>query len=60
MTLAIDGRTVAQGKAAGLISRQPMEDFCVGHDNRMAVGEYVAPARFNGTIKNLKITNDKP
>jgi hypothetical protein len=58
MTLAIGGRTVAQGKAAGLISRQPMEDFCVGHDNRMAVGDYVAPARLTGAIKNLKITSD--
>jgi arylsulfatase A len=58
MTLAIDGRTVAQGKAAGLIPRQPSEDFCVGHDNRRPVGDYVAPARFTGTIKNLKITKE--
>jgi len=58
MTLVIDSRTVAQGKAPGLVSRQPVEDFCVGHDNRMAVGDYVAPARFTGTIKNLKITTD--
>lgn len=60
MTLALDGRTVAQGKAAGLIPRQPMEDFCVGHDNRMAVGDYRAPARFRGTIKHLKVTTLAP
>jgi arylsulfatase A len=58
MTLAIDGRRVAQGKSSGLILRQPMEDFCVGHDNRMAVGDYAAPARFSGTIKNLKVASD--
>jgi hypothetical protein len=58
MTLAIDGRIVARGKASGPIARQPVEDFCVGHDNRQAVGDYVAPARFTGTIKGLKITND--
>lgn len=55
MSLAIDGRIAAQGKAPGLISRQPMEDFCVGHDNRMAVGDYTPPARFNGTIRHLKL-----
>jgi len=58
LTLAIDGRTVARGKASGLIARQPVEDFCVGHDNRQAVGDYLAPAQFTGTIKGLKITND--
>jgi arylsulfatase A len=58
MTLAIDGRNVAQGKAPGLVSRQPVEDFCVGHDNRMAVGDYTAPARFAGTIRNLKIVTE--
>jgi len=60
MTLAIDGRIVGRGKASGLIARQPVEDFCVGHDNRQAVGDYVAPARFTGTIKGLKIANDCP
>jgi arylsulfatase len=58
MSLAINDHPVAEGKAAGLISRQPAEDFCVGHDNRMPVGTYVAPARFTGTIKNLKIANE--
>jgi hypothetical protein len=58
MSLAMDGRIVARGKAPGLIPRQPMEDFCVGHDNRMAVGDYTAPARFSGSIKHLKITHD--
>ncbi len=58
MSLAIDGRTVAQGKGPELISRQPVEDFCVGHDNRMAVGDYTPPARFTGTVRNLKITRE--
>jgi arylsulfatase len=58
MTLAVDGRTVAHGKAPGIISHQPTEDFCVGHDNHMPVGDYVAPAPFAGTIQKLKITND--
>jgi len=58
MTLIMDGRTVAQGKAPGLISRQPAEDFCVGLDNRMAVGDYITPARLTGAIKNLKIATE--
>ena len=58
MSLAVNGHTVAQGKAPGLISRQPVEDFCVGYDNRMAVGEYAVPARFAGTIRNLTISRE--
>ncbi len=58
MTLVVDGRSVAQGKAAGLISRQPADDFCVGHDNRAAVGDYAAPARFQGAIRNLAVTRE--
>ena len=58
MTLAIDGRTVARAKAPGLISRQPAEDFCVGFDNHMAVGDYAPPARFRGVLRNLKIVTE--
>jgi hypothetical protein len=58
MTLTVDGRTAAEGKAPGPISRQPSEDFCLGHDNRAAVGDYVAPAPLTGTIRRLNILND--
>jgi arylsulfatase A len=55
MTLAVDGKTVASGKAPGLISVQPQEDFCVGFDNGRPVGDYDGKAHFKGTISQLKV-----
>jgi arylsulfatase A-like enzyme len=54
MTLTVNGKTAATGKAGGLIGRQPQENFCVGHDDGRPVGEYDGAAKFEGTIENLK------
>jgi arylsulfatase A-like enzyme len=56
MTLTINGAAVATGKAAGLIARQPAEDFCVGHDNGRPVADYDGAVKFDGAIENLKVT----
>ena len=45
MTLAVNGKPAAKGKAGGLIDRQPVEDFCVGHDNRVPLDVYDGKAR---------------
>ena len=60
MMLAIDGRTVAQAQAPSLISRQPMEDFCVGHEDRVPVWDFGVLVLFVGTIKNLQIAAGQP
>jgi arylsulfatase A len=55
MTLAINGRTAASGKADVLIPVQPQEDFCLGHDNGMAVGNYDGKTLFKGLIEKLNV-----
>ena len=56
MTLFINGRKVAEGKAPGLLPTQPMEDFCVGHDNRQPVGDYPSGSLFKGKIEKLSVS----
>jgi len=58
MTLSIDGKPAATGKA-GLLDRQPMEDFCVGHDNRVSLDDYDGKAMFSGSIDELKVVTGK-
>ena len=55
MSLSINGKTVAEGKAPGLITAQPQEDFCVGFDNGRPVGDYDGKAQFQGSISKLKV-----
>jgi arylsulfatase A-like enzyme len=59
MTLAVNGKPAAAGKAGGLIDRQPMEDFCVGHDNRVPLDAYDGETRFAGSIEQLKVVAGK-
>ncbi len=59
MTLMINGKPVAKGQSPGLISRQPQENFCVGHDDANAVNDESGTARFKGTLGKLLVkTND--
>ena len=60
MTLAVDGKTVASGRAAGLIASQPREEFCVGHDTGRPVGDYSSDSRFQGRISKLAVNTDEP
>ena len=55
MTLALDGRQVAAGKAAGPLGHQPAEAFCVGHDDAVPVDNYDGKKLFQGTIDHLKV-----
>jgi arylsulfatase A-like enzyme len=59
MTLSINGKPAATGSAGGLLGRQPMEDFCVGHDNRMPLDGYDGKTRFSGSIEQLKVRTGK-
>ncbi len=56
MMLTINDAVVATGRAAGMLQRQPAEDFCVGHDNAKPVTAYTAKEPFKGTIRKLKVS----
>ena len=56
MSLLINDSLVASGKSPALISRQPQEDFCLGHDSQKPVTSYSFSGPFEGQISNLKIT----
>ena len=56
MMLTINDAVVATGRAAGLLQRQPAEDFCVGYDNAKPVTEYASKDPFKGAIRNLKVS----
>jgi arylsulfatase len=55
MALLVDGKKVATGKAAGLISQQPRAAFTVGKSSNSAVGEYEPPAEFDGTVSKVHV-----
>jgi len=55
MKLAVNGKTVAEGKAPGLITQQPAENFCVGLDDGKPVTRYNNPEPFKGRITQLAV-----
>lgn len=56
MTLTLNDKIVATGKAGGLIPRHPAEEFCVGYDSSKPVTAYATNALFKGVFKGLKVT----
>lgn len=55
LTLLVDGKKVAEGKAAGLIQQQPKAGLSVGSAGHAAVGNYLAPNPFKGKVSNVRI-----
>ena len=55
MALFVDGKPVAQGKAAGLIAQQPKAGFSVGTASLAAVGDYATPNPFQGKVTNVRV-----
>ena len=55
LALLVDGRQVAEGKAAGLIQQQPRAGFSVGSAAFGAVGDYVPPDPFDGKVTNVRV-----
>ena len=55
MTMSINGKGIASGRAGGLIPRQPQENFCVGHDDGKPVTDYGVAGAFEGSIDNLAV-----
>jgi arylsulfatase A-like enzyme len=55
LSLSVDGKQVAQGKAAGPIPRQPAGAFNVGNNGKAAVGDYETPNPFAGKVSNVRV-----
>jgi hypothetical protein len=54
ITLKVAGKQVAEGRAPGLIQKQPARGLTVGRDEG-AVGDYPSPNPFNGKISNVRL-----
>ncbi len=55
LALLVDGKPVAEGKAAGLIPQQPRAGFWVGKAGPGAVGDYQTPDPFDGKVTNVRV-----
>jgi arylsulfatase A-like enzyme len=55
LALLVDGKPVAQGKAAGPIPQQPKAGFFVGKSGAAAVGDYDVPDAFTGEVTNVTV-----
>ena len=55
MKLSVNGKTLAQGKAPGLIPVQPIDELSIAHDAQTAVGDYNAPNPLQGKVENVKV-----
>ncbi len=56
MKLVVAGQDAVNGKAKGVLPRQPAEDFCVGHDNGKPVGTYAKVVALQGAVSGLTVT----
>ena len=55
ITLFVNGKPVANGKAQGLLTTDPGDSLQVGADTIKPVGPYEAPNRFGGLIGEIKL-----
>jgi hypothetical protein len=59
MTLAVNGKTTAYGKAPGLIDEQPLDDLSIGEDVLSSVGDYPSPYPFLGKVEKVRVVTDE-
>ncbi len=60
MTLAVNGRIVAQAKAPGPLKNEPGDSVQIGADTIQPVGEYRSPNYFTGVIEGLSLEIESP
>lgn len=53
--LQLDDQPEVMVQGTGLISKQPAEDFCLGHDTANPAAKYAQPEPFRGTLTQLEI-----
>ena len=58
MTLSVNGQQVAQGKAPGVFTVQPVDGLSTGEDALSAVGDYTAPFSWKGTVTNVRVATE--
>jgi arylsulfatase A-like enzyme len=56
MTLTVGDQPAVTARAPGTIPHQPVEDFCLGHDNGRPVANYSKGKPFQGKITELKVS----
>ncbi len=56
MTLLVNNKSVATGKAPGLIQIQPQDGLSIGEDTQSAVGDYAPPHPLAGKVENVRVT----
>lgn len=59
MTLSVNSKVVARGKAPGVIALQPQDALSIGEDTLSAVGDYAPPFPLKGRVQNVQITTGK-
>jgi arylsulfatase A-like enzyme len=55
LTLGVNGKQVALGKASGLIPQQPKAGLSVGNSDFGSVGDYDSPNPFAGKVADVRI-----
>lgn len=60
LSLTLDGRVVAQGRASKLLSAQPLDGLNVGSDAAGVVGPYGTPLPFSRDIESVTIELEAP
>ena len=55
LSVALDGKRPATGKAAGGITAEPVDCLDVGGDRGAPVGLYAGPYEFGGTIESVSL-----
>jgi arylsulfatase A-like enzyme len=58
LTLKLDGKQVANGKAASALTAMPVDGLDVGSDSGGMVGDYSEANSFAGSIKSVKVELD--
>ena len=55
LSLTLDGKPAASGKAPGVITMQPVDGLDIGADRGAPVGLYEIPNTFGGTIESVHL-----
>ncbi|MDQ2687553.1 MAG: arylsulfatase [Armatimonadota bacterium] len=55
LTLAVNGKVVAHGKAPGVFTVQPKDELSIGEDVLSAVGDYKSPNPLKGKVENVQV-----
>jgi len=55
LSLSLNDAEVVTAKSRGLLASHPLEDFCLGHDNRNPLDDQAPNQRFNGKISATRV-----